>query len=477
MHREWKFFIDGVWRSSTRHRPVINPFTGENIGGVAQASTADILDAIRAAYDAFRNTRTMQTYERSAILASIADGLKRRKEELAQFMTEESGKPIQFARTEIDRSVFTFVTASEEAKRIHGEVLPLDLLQQSNSRIGILRRFPIGVIGAITPFNFPINLVAHKVAPCIAAGNTMVLKPASATGATASVFTEIIAGSALPRGAFNLVTCPGADAEILASDPRIAMLTFTGSPEVGWRLKEKAWKKKVTLELGGNAGIIIDEGVDLDPIIKRIAQGSFGNAGQSCIAVQRIFVHQNLYNDFCIKFVEAARTMAVGDPTDDMTVVGPMIDEAAAVRAEEWISEAVQLGAKILSGGTRRGPLLTPTILTGTTNEMKVESREVFAPVVTLTPVVSFEEALRKLNDSRYGLQAGVFTTNLNHAFSAYEILEVGGVILNDYPTYRIDHMPYGGVKESGIGREGLRYAIEEMTEPKLMVMNFSKSL
>ncbi|MGD0339327.1 MAG: aldehyde dehydrogenase family protein [Bacteroidota bacterium] len=476
MDREWKFFIDGEWRSSSRHRPVVNPYTRETIGTVAQASAKDILDAFTAAHRAFENTKKLQGYERSAILMEIANALRNRKEELARLITDESGKPIRFSRAEIDRSIFTFIIASEEAKRIYGETLPLDLTPQSNQRLGILRRFPIGVIAAITPFNFPINLVAHKVAPCIAAGNTVLLKPASSTAAAASAFTEIIAESSLPNGAFNLVTCPGAEAEVLATEPRIAMLTFTGSPEIGWRLKEKAWKKKVTLELGGNAGIIIDEKIALDPIIPRIVQGSFGNAGQSCIAVQRIFVHRSLFEEFREKFVMATQKVVSGDPTNDSTVVGTMIDEAAAIKTEEWIKEAVNLGAKVLIGGTREDAVFAPTVLVQTTNAMKVECREVFAPVVTLTSVDSFNEALRKLNDSQYGLQAGIFTNDLYNAFMAYEVLEVGGVMINDYPTYRVDHMPYGGVKESGMGREGVRYAIEEMTEPKLMVLNLSKS-
>jgi acyl-CoA reductase-like NAD-dependent aldehyde dehydrogenase len=476
MYREWKFFVDGEWRSSSRHRPVVNPYTRETLGMVAQASENDILDAIAAAHRSFDVMKKLPPYERSAILLDIADGLKQQKEELARLMTDESGKPIQYSRAEIDRSIFTCITASEEAKRIPGEALPLDLAHHSRQRFGIVRRFPIGVIAAITPFNFPINLVVHKVAPCIAAGNTMVLKPASATSATASAFTGIIAATSLPKGAFNCVPCAGAEAEILVTDTRIAMLSFTGSPYVGWHLKEKAWKKKVTLELGGNAAIIVDEGTALDPVIPRIAQGSFGNAGQSCIAVQRIYVHKSIFEHFCTKFIDITRAIAVGDPALETTVVGPMIDEAAARRTHDWISTAVGQGAKILFGGERTRALFSPTVLTGTTPAMDIECREVFAPVVTLTPVDSFEEAVHRVNDSEYGLQAGVFTNNLDHAFTAYQELEVGGVIINDYPTYRIDHMPYGGVKESGRGREGVRYAIEEMTEPKLMVINLSKS-
>jgi glyceraldehyde-3-phosphate dehydrogenase (NADP+) len=304
----------------------------------------------------------------------------------------------------------------------------------------------------------------------------MVLKPASATSATASSFTEIIAASSLPQGAFNLILCSGAEAEILVTDSRVAMVTFTGSPDVGWRLKEKAWKKKITLELGGNAAVIIDGGVTLDPIISRIAQGSYGNAGQSCIAVQRIIIHRTLFNEFKEKFIAATHEVVVGDPANDATVVGPMIDESAAVRTEQWISAAVKNGAKILTGGSRMGATFSPTVVTDTTSAMDLECREVFAPVVTLTPVESFEEAILRVNESEYGLQAGIFTQSLDHAFDAYRELDVGGVIVNDYPTYRIDHMPYGGIKESGIGREGIRYAIEEMTEPKLLAINLSKT-
>ncbi|MEK9136880.1 MAG: aldehyde dehydrogenase family protein, partial [Bacteroidota bacterium] len=393
-------------------------------------------------------------------------------EKFARLITAETGKPITFSRAEVDRSVFTFLYASEEAKRLEGTVLPLDLAVHASNRFGIVQRFPLGVVGAITPFNFPINLVAHKLAPAIAAGNSFVLKPSSNAPLTALTLGEIISNSGYPTEAVNVVPCSGGEAEQLITDKRVKLVSFTGSPAVGWPLKIQAGAKKVVLELGGNAGVIVDKGTDIRSTAKRIAMGAYGNAGQSCIAVQRVYVHKELYRAFLDEFVDDSKATKVGDPNDEATVVGPMIDEAAARKVEEWIGEAVASGARVLCGGRRVGAVLEPTVLVDVRPDMKVSCQEVFAPVATVDPFDSFQQAVEMVNNSEYGLQAGVFTNDLSHLLYAYRQLDVGGVIINDYPTFRIDHMPYGGVKGSGFGREGIKYAIEEMTEPKLLVIN-----
>ncbi len=470
----YKFLIGGEWRESAKKAEVINPYSNEAVGVVFQASPQDIEDAIVAAQRAFAVTREMPSYRRAEILQNIVEGIKSKKAELIELMAKESGKPVQFGRGEVERSILTFTVAAEEAKRIHGEVLPFDLASHSERRFGIVRRFPIGLIAGISPFNFPLNLIAHKVGPCIASGNTMVLKPPSACPITGLTLARIIQDAGAPDGLFNIIPCCSSEAEVIVTDERIKMLSFTGSPEVGWHLKKKAGRKKVTLELGGNAGVIVDNGADLDFAVRRIAMGSFGNAGQSCIAVQRIYVHKDIYAEFESRFLEETRRLKVGDPMESDTVVGPMIDEQAARKVESWIEEAVAGGAQLLCGGKRNGAVLEPTIIVNAKKDMKVSCLEVFAPVVTLDRFEEFEDAVALVNDSKYGLQAGIFTNDMNKVFYAYNKLDVGGVIINDYPTYRIDNMPYGGVKESGVGREGIRYAIEEMTEMKLLVFNLA---
>ncbi len=470
-----RFLIDGEWRSSERKRTLYNPFTKQSVGEVYQASDADVTDAINAATTAFQVIRKLPSHRRAAILLDIAQKIGATKERFAGLITAETGKPITFSRAEVERSIFTFTIASEEAKRIEGSVIQLDLAKHSEDRIGLVRRFPIGPIGAITPFNFPLNLVAHKVAPAIAAGNTVVLKPSSSATMTALLLAEVIHKTALPSGAFNVVPCSSHEIEQLVTSEQIRLLSFTGSPAVGWRIKEKAGKKKVVLELGGNAGVIVDKDATLDYALNKIVQGSYGNAGQSCIAVQRIYVHDELYGIFMERLLEATRLVVVGDPMDEATLVGPMIDEEAAQKAEGWIKEAVAAGARLMCGGIRRGVVLEPTVLTNIKPDMKVSCEEIFAPVVTVEPFTSFEHAVTMVNNSAYGLQAGVFSNNFKNIMYAYQELEVGGVVINDSPTYRIDHMPYGGVKNSGFGREGIRYAIEEMTEMKLMAMNLGQ--
>jgi acyl-CoA reductase-like NAD-dependent aldehyde dehydrogenase len=467
-----KFYIGGEWRSSSSARPVRNPYTGEPVAEVFQASPADVDEAIATAASAFAQTRRLTSYQRSEILAAIARQIEAQHEQLAQLLSAEIGKPITAARLEVERSVFTFMTASEEAKRIGGEVIPLDLTAASGNRMGIIRRFPLGPVAAITPFNFPLNLVAHKVGPAIAAGDTVVLKPSSNAPMIALALAEIVDNSDLPKGAFNVVPCLSAEAEQLVTDQRIRLISFTGSPAVGWNIKERAGKKRVVLELGGNAGVIVDKDADLEHAYPRIVWGSYGIAGQSCIAVQRIFIHESHYEAFLARFVELSRAVVTGDPSDEKTVAGPMISESAARNVEEWIAEALAGRARILCGGKRSGAVIEPTVLVDVKPGMSVCANEVFAPVVTVEKFTSFRDAVARVNDSRYGLQAGVFTNSMANAMYAYENLEVGGVMINDVPTYRLDHMPYGGVKDSGFGREGVRYAIEEMTEMKLLGMN-----
>jgi len=473
MAREHKFLVGDEWRTSSETEVINNPYSGELVSEVYQAQKKDMEDAIRAAEEAYEVTRTLPSYRRSEILYNVAQEISRRKEDLAKVMTTESGKPIKYCRTEVERAIMTFTIASEEAKRIHGEMVPLDLASHSERRHGLVRRFPIGPISAISPFNFPINLVAHKVAPCIATGNTLVLKPPPQCPTTGLTLGEIVLKAGAWPGTLNVLPCSIPVAEQLATDDRFKMLSFTGSPKVGWYLKSKAGKKKVLLELGGNAGVIIDRTANLDVAVTRTAVGSFANAGQICIKVQRIYVHSDLYPDFESRFLEATKKLKVGDPLDEDTVVGPMIDLPAAERVESWIHEAIDGGATVLYGGKRDGAIIQPTILTNVRRDMKVHCQEVFGPVVTLDRFTTFGEAIEKMNDTVYGLQAGVYSNDFNNIFTAYEKLQVGGVIVNDYPSYRIDNMPYGGIKDSGFGREGLKYAMEAMTELKLLALNF----
>ncbi len=444
----------------------------------AQCSLAfekDINDAIDSAAKAFEITRKLPSHKKKEILSNVAKELQNQKEELAKLISMETGKPIKLSRIEIDRAASTFQIAAEEVDRLNGEVLNLDVTPQSENRFGITKRFPIGPVLAITPFNFPVNLPAHKIAPAIAVGNTIVFKPASTAMVTGYKLAKIIDEVAKIPGLINTVNCSGAMIEKFLNDERIKKISFTGSCEVGWRIKQIATKQKVTLELGGNAGVMVDKDADLEFAIPRLVSGAFANAGQICISVQRIFVHTEIFDLFTQRFIEETQKIKCGNPLDEEVLVGPMITENDAKRIEEWVNEAQSEGAKILTGGKRKGEYYKPTVLTNTKPEMKVNSLEAFAPIVTIESVNSFNEGIEQINNSRYGLQAGVFTNNLKNAFYAFENLEVGGVIINDYPTFRVDKMPYGGIKDSGVGREGIKYAIEEMTELKLGVFNLSE--
>jgi len=472
MTKEYKFLINGEWRRSSIKEAIKNPYNNETVVEVYFAEEADLEDAVKSSQRAFEITRKLPAYKRADILKNIVRGLEQRKEELAKTITLEAGKPITDSRGEVSRAINTFQIASEEAKRIEGEVIPLDLMQGSEGRLGIVRRFPIGPILGITPFNFPLNLVAHKVAPAIASGNTIILKPAPKTPITAILLGEIATEAGLPAGALNVIPCSNLLAEKLVTDDRIKKLSFTGSAAVGFKLKAKAGMKKITLELGGNAGVIIHSDADIDFAAKRCTIGGFSYAGQICISVQRIYVQKNIYGEFLDKFLANIKKLRMGDPMDESTNIGPMIEQGASQRTEEWLNEAIKDGAKILTGGKRNGNFFEPTVLTNTKPSMKVCGEEVFAPLVTVEQYDKFEESVVMVNNSLYGLQAGLFTRDIKNIFYAYNEIEVGGVIVNDIPTYRIDHMPYGGVKMSGFGREGIRYAINEMTELKLLAMN-----
>ncbi len=475
MSRRHPMFLGGEWRESGAWMEVRSPYDDQVVGVVAQAGEREAAEAVDRAMSAFAATRDLPSHKRAEILNKIAEGLDRRKEEIARTIALEAGKPISEARVEAGRAAFTFRCAGEEAKRIGGEMIPLDLLQPSEGRWGITRRFPIGPILAISPFNFPLNLVADKVAPAIAAGNPIILKPASKTPITALLLAEVVKEAGLPDGGFSVLPCPGKVTEGILADDRIKMLTFTGSPPVGWGLKAKAVKKKVILELGGNAGVIVHEDAPFEFTVSRCVFGAFAFSGQVCISVQRIYAHEPIYQAFLDRFVPQVRNLKMGDPLEESTKIGPMIDLVAAEQTEQWVAEAVEKGAKVLCGGKRQGRFFEPTVLADVDPATKVSCREVFAPVVSVAPYRNFEDALSAVNDSVYGLQAGVFTRDLARAFRAFEGIEVGGVILNDVPTYRIDHMPYGGVKESGFGREGIRYTIEEMTEPRLLVIRTAR--
>lgn len=469
---EYKLLINGKWKESTVVKEIHSPYDQSVVGKVFFADAHQVEEALQSAHQAFEKTGSLSSFERSQALAKISQEIQRRKEELARSIALQAGKPIKDARVEVDRGASTFTLASEEAKRLGGEIIPLDLSLLTKKRWGLVRRFPIGAICGITPFNFPLNLVAHKVAPALASGNTIILRPASQVAITSLLLGEIISETDLPPGAINIIPCGYKEAEPLLTDERVKMVTFTGSSDVGWELKKKAYSKRVTLELGGNAATIIEPDADWDFALSRTVLGSFSYAGQICISIQRIFLHEKIYDRFLADFVERTKKLKMGDPLDENTDVGPMISVEAAKKIEEWVEEALASGARLLCGGKREGAMFEPTVIENVRPELRISWLEAFAPVVVVYPYKDFEKALQGVNYSLYGLQAGVFTKDLKKAFQAYEILDVGGVILNDIPTFRIDHMPYGGVKQSGFGREGVKYAIEEMTELKLLVLN-----
>jgi acyl-CoA reductase-like NAD-dependent aldehyde dehydrogenase len=466
------FLLDGKWITTGDAIEIRSPGTGQLVGTTRHATAAHAEAAIAAAVRAFETTRKMGGYERQRILRAISSGIEKHREELSRIMALEAGKPLKAARVEVDRAVFTFSVAAEEAVRVGGEYLPLDWQASTAGRWGIVRRFPLGPITAITPFNFPINLVAHKLAPAIAAGCTIVLKPAPQTPFTALRLAQHIEQAGWPAGALNVLPLSNEDAGKIVSDDRIKLLSFTGSTAVGWSLKQKAGKKRVVLELGGNASVIVCADSNLDLAAERCVAGGYSYAGQTCISVQRILVEDSVYDKFIAALVPRVQKLKVGDVLDETTDVGPLINEGAARRNVEWIEEAVRGGAKLLCGGQRTGSVVSPTVLTNTKPDMRVNCMEIFGPVVTVEKFADYGDALASVNHSDFGLQAGVFTRDFTRITRAFETLEVGGLMIGEVPSFRIDHMPYGGVKDSGLGREGLRYAIEEMTEPRLLAIN-----
>lgn len=468
---EYPLYLAGRPTETRQRLEVLNKYTGRPATSAALADRATVEQAIAAAAAAFDATRRLAAFQRQRILSHIAHQLAERYEEFAHVLAGEVGKPMRDARTEVSRAIDTFQLAAAEATRITGEHLPLDIGPRSAGYEAIVRRFPVGPCGFITPFNFPLNLAAHKVAPAIAVGCPWILKPASATPVSSILLAEIVAETEWPKGAFSVLPCRAADAEPLVTDERIAKLSFTGSPAVGWALRERAGRKRVTLELGGNAACIVDEGVDLERAAERITMGAFYSSGQSCISVQRVLAHRTVYDSLKAALVERAAKLRIGDPFDESTHLGPLISEDDACRVEQWVREAVAAGARVLCGGRRLGRCYEATYLEGVPRTAKVSCAEVFGPVATLAPFDDFDAALEIANDSEFGLQAGVFTRDLGRAFRAFGELQVGGVVINDVPTFRVDSQPYGGVKGSGIGREGVRYAIEEMTERKVMVL------
>ncbi|RIK28419.1 MAG: aldehyde dehydrogenase [Anaerolineae bacterium] len=472
---EYKLLIDGQWTGNGNLLEVKNKYDGKTIGVLPISSAEDVNKAIDAAERAENVMADMPAHKRADILLKTAALIRERFEELSKTIAAEAGKALKFARAEVDRAQSTFTIAAEEAKRLHGETIPLDAVPSGEGFFGFWTRRPVGVIAAISPFNFPLNLVAHKVAPALASGNTLVLKPAEKTPLAAVKLCEILMDAGLPAGALNLVNGAGAVVgEMLVTDPRVDKITFTGSPVVGQRILSIAGIKKVTLELGNTSPVVVAPDADLDFVAKRCAVGAYYNSGQVCISVQRIYSEKKVYEPFTEKFVKASEAMVVGDPLDERVDVGPMIDIKEADRIESWVNEAQGDGAKVLTGGKREGAVYYPTVLTNVEPDMKVVAEETFGPVASIISSDDFESALQQANDTKFGLQVGVFTNDVNRVFKAIKRLNFGGVIINDTPVFRADHMPYGGNRQSGLGREGLRFAMEDMTNIQMVAIRTS---
>lgn len=464
--------VGSEWRETPTRQAVVNPFTDDPIADVCLAKQADVEEAVTLSLTAFSRLARSSSHTRATALHLLASRLKEQREAFAQTICLEAGKPITDARREVDRAVQTFSIACEEAKRIQGEIIPMDISPGMERHLGLAQRGPIGPVLCITPFNFPLNLVAHKVAPCLAVGNPILLKPAPQTPLTALRLGQLFQELDLPEGTLSILPCENSLAESMVRDARIQALSFTGSAAVGWGLKGKAGKKRVLLELGGNAAVIIEPDADLHVAAQRCVTGGFSYSGQTCISVQRIYIHDQVYDAFLNQLLPLVEALPIGNPADDSTVIGPLINEHAAIRVETWIQEAVQQGAQVMKGGTRHRSLMEPTVLTNVDQRMKISCEEVFGPVITLFRYQRLEQAFDMVNDSPYGLQAGIFTHDVNSIFRAYHTLDVGAVLANEIPTFRADHMPYGGIKDSGLGREGVKYAIQELSEQKLLVLH-----
>ena len=470
-----KLYIGGEWKETEAYSELFSPYSKDKIGDIPKAGQKEVEAAIDAAAAAAEEMEGLTAFARAAILEQLVSLFTERKEEAARIIALESAKPLKYALAEIERTIETYKFAAEEAKRLSGEMIPMDAAKGGANRLAYTLREPLGVVAAITPFNFPQNLVAHKVGPAIAAGNTVVLKPASQTPLSAFFLAELLDQTDLPKGAFNLVTGSGRTVgDVLVESEKVKMVTFTGSPAVGKDIRDKAGLKKVALELGSNAGLIVDEGVDIDAVVEKAITGAFSNQGQVCISLQRIYIIESLMEKFLARFQAAAGKLVIGDPLDQQTDVSAMISTQEQERAVSWVQEAVAAGATLIAGGEVADGVFQPTILSNVASDAKVSCQEVFAPVVIVNPIQSVEQGIQEINNSDFGLQAGIFTNDIKTAFTASRRLQVGGVLINDIPTFRVDQMPYGGVKESGNGKEGLKYAIEEMTEMKLVIWNQS---
>ncbi len=466
--------IGGEWRGSDNVMELRFPYDGSLVGAVSMASAADMDDAMAAAAAGYEITRKLPSYRRSEIIQNIRAGLEKRFDEVVEAMILEGGKNYKTAAGETARALETLKVSAEEARRLGGEVFSIDWTAAGANRQGFTRRMPVGTVLGITPFNYPVNLACHKIGPAIAAGNSIIIKPAEKTPLSSVILAEIVLESGYPPQAFSMLNAWGSDAEQMVLDPRVAMISFTGSAAIGWMLKSKAGQKKVTLELGGNAGVIVHKDADLADAAAQAAAGGFANAGQNCISVQRLLIQRDVFEDFTDRFVNEVKALKVGDPRDPEVDIGPMISQRDAERAAAWVDEAQRAGASVLVGGERQGAMFPPTVMTETSPQMRVNCDEVFAPVVTLSPYDQWDDAIATINDSPYGLQAGVFTNDVKRIMDAWDRVEVGGLQVNSVSTFRVDHMPYGGIKASGYGREGIRYAIEDMTDLRLMVLNLS---
>ncbi|GED30120.1 aldehyde dehydrogenase family protein [Brevibacillus centrosporus] len=470
--KSYDLYIGGEWVKTDSYIPVYHKYTGACIAQIAKAEQHHVSDAVEKASKTFKQD-SLTPFQRYKILLKASELMEARRDEMELSLIREVGKTRKDAMNELDRTINTLRLSAEEAKKIHGEMIPLQATEGSENRLGFTIRVPKGVIGAITPFNYPLLLSTHKIAPAIAAGNTLVVKPATVTPIATFLLLEVLEEAGLPKGYINIVTGAGSQVgEWLLDEERIAMYTFTGSGEVGRHIKERSGMRPVALELGNNSPNIVHLDADLGLAARQTAARSFHNAGQACIAVQRIYVHESVFQEFSELYIAEVKQLKVGNPEDPDTDVGPMISEKEAIRTEEWVNEAISEGATSLLPVKREGALFYPAVLVDTKPEMKVVCREVFAPVVTIIPYNDLEDAFAQANDSEYGLQAGIFTRDLNIAMKAARVLEYGGVVINDVSTYRNDVMPYGGVKNSGLGKEGPRYAVEEMTEERMVVIN-----
>ena len=468
----YALYIAGNFIDTAEQLTVTNPFDNSIIAKVSIGGKEEINKAIEKSQLVREELQNLPSYKRYEILRFLSDRLKQKQKYYTEILSAESGKPMRYAMGEIARASQTFLVAAEESKRLPKEYINLDWTPTGENKEGIVKYFPVGIIAGITPFNFPMNLAVHKIAPAIASGCPIIVKPASKTPLSVLELAKLIDQTDLPKGAFSAIPTNREAGDMLVTDDRISLLSFTGSPAVGWKMKSRAGRKKVVLELGGNAGVIVSESANIEKAVERCVVGGFAYSGQVCIHTQRIYVHEKIFDAFTRQFIQKIKNMQAGNPLDDNTEVSVVIDEQNAQRINDWINEAIEMGATLLYGGKREGNFIQPTVLSDTNKKMKVNCMEVFGPVVVLEKIRSFDEGIKEINDTDFGLQAGVFTNNINEMNRAFNQIEVGGVIINDVPTFRVDHMPYGGIKNSGLGREGVKYAILDMMEPRILVKN-----